>query len=331
MELTSKFLSELQKRLKVGNRKGVHLNAIPGRSNYKFDLSRLSYIDKGLPDAFVNSLFTLQPLKFRISWKDNVPDLNTLLEEDQTQLVRITKSFENLINQTETIESEKGINTFGFGFPILIRRDLADNQLTVAPVLIWSLRVRRTKEFNTWEINRTEDDPIYINEVLINHLLNDAQVEIKQLSEEMLDDGLIDSKELIEICAGLLNSINTNNSPDLTKVLSEKLKAITSIKDKKHYESLPITPYNALLEFGGLFSIFEVQKQNIISDYDHLMGLKGCVIGEDDLEGNEFQPLSSVETDPSQQSILNALGTKRNLVIQGPPGTGKSQSLTAVL
>jgi hypothetical protein len=80
-----------------------------------------------------------QPLKFRISWKNNVPDLNSLFEEDQSQLTRITKSFENLINQTEAIESEKGINTFGFGFPMLIRRDLADNKLTVAPVLIWSL------------------------------------------------------------------------------------------------------------------------------------------------------------------------------------------------
>jgi very-short-patch-repair endonuclease len=331
MELTAKFLSELQKRLKIGNRKGVHLNAIPGRSNYKFDLSRLSFIDKSLPDQFIKGLLSEQPLKFRITWKNNVPDLNMLLEEDQMQLVRISKSFENLINQTETIESEKGINTFGFGFPILIRRDLADNQLIVSPVLIWSLRVRRTKEFNTWEINRTEDDPIYINEVLINHLLNDAKIEIRQLSEEMLDDGLIDSKELVEICTGLLDSINTSNSPDLSKVLTEKLGTVIPIKEKKYYETLPITPYNALLEFGGLFSIFEVQKQNIISDYDHLMGLEGCVINEDDLKDNQFQPLSSVDTDPSQQGILNALGTKRNVVIQGPPGTGKSQSLTAVL
>jgi hypothetical protein len=43
-------------------------------------------------------------LKFKISWKDNVPDLNSLFEEDQAQLVKITKSFENLINQTAAIE-----------------------------------------------------------------------------------------------------------------------------------------------------------------------------------------------------------------------------------
>ncbi len=169
MEITEKLLIELQNRLKVGSRRGVHLNAIPARSRYKFDLTRLTHIDENLPKDFINSLLTELPLKFKISWKDNVPDLNSLFEEDQTQLVKITKSFENLINQTDAIESEKGINTFGFGFPILVRRDQSDNKLTVAPILIWSLRIKRTKEFNTWEILRTEDDPIYINEVLINH------------------------------------------------------------------------------------------------------------------------------------------------------------------
>jgi hypothetical protein len=196
MELTEKLLTELQRRLKIGNRRGVHLNAIPANSRYKFDLNRLSHIDKNLPDNFVKALLSELPLKFRISWKDNVPDLNSLFEEDQSQLVRITKAFENLINQTEAIESEKGINTFGFGFPILARRDRADNKLTVAPILIWSLRIKRTKEFNTWEILRNEEDPIYINEVLINHLQSDANVEIEQIPSDMLDDGLINKTNL---------------------------------------------------------------------------------------------------------------------------------------
>ena len=50
MVLTEKLLSELQKRLKIGNRRGVHLNAIPANSRYKFDLTRLSHIDKELPN-----------------------------------------------------------------------------------------------------------------------------------------------------------------------------------------------------------------------------------------------------------------------------------------
>ena len=65
MEITEKLLIELQNPLKVGSRRGVHLNAIPARSRYKFDLTRLSHIDKNLPKKFINSLLTEQPLKFR--------------------------------------------------------------------------------------------------------------------------------------------------------------------------------------------------------------------------------------------------------------------------
>ena len=196
--------------------------------------------DKKLPNNFIQHLLTDQPLKFRISWKNNVPDLNSLFEEDQIQLVRITKAFENIINQTEAIESEKGINTFGFGFPILIRRDQADNKLTVAPILIWSLRIKQTKEFNTWEINRTEDDPIYLNEVLINHLLSDSKIEIEPIPSEMLDDGLINEDELIEVCTNLIKAINTTVPIDIKETFRKKLENISSIGDKAHYEKLPV-------------------------------------------------------------------------------------------
>jgi superfamily I DNA and/or RNA helicase/transcription elongation GreA/GreB family factor/very-short-patch-repair endonuclease len=331
MKLTEKLLNELQRRLKIGNRRGVHLNAIPANSRYKFDLNRLSHINKNLPDNFIKSLLFEKSLKFRVSWKDNVPDLNKLFEEDQTQLVRITKSFENLINQTEAIESEKGINTFGFGFPILVRRNQTDNKLTVAPILIWSLRIKRTKEFNTWEINRNEDDPVYFNEVLINHLQSDSNINIEQITSEMMDDGLITKDELVEICAKLIREINTTVQSDITNEFSKKLDSIVAIGDKNHYEKLSINSTNAHIDFGGLFSIFEVQKQNIINDYGNLMDLEGLSIDLDDLEDHTFQPISSVETDPSQQGILHSLEVTRNLLIQGPPGTGKSQTLTAIL
>jgi hypothetical protein len=192
MILTKKLLTELQKRLKIGSRRGVHLNAIPGNSLYKFDVQRLSIIKKELPNQFIESLLLELPLKFKISWKDNISDLNDLDKEEQSALVKITKSLENLINQTDTIESEKGINTFGFGFPLLVRRDQSDNKLTVAPILIWSLKINRTNEFNTWIIQRNEDDPIYINELLINHIQSELNASINQISSDMLDDGLID-------------------------------------------------------------------------------------------------------------------------------------------
>lgn len=331
MQLSDKLILELQKRLKIGNRRGVHLNAIPSHSKYKFDLNRLSLIDENLPNNFIKDLLSQQPLKFKISGKESASDINTLFEEEQLQLVKISKAFENLVNQTEAIESEKGINTFGFGFPILVRRDKADNKLTVAPILIWSLRIKRTREAQTWEILRNDEDPIYINEVLINHLQSDAQVTIDPIPNEMLEDGLINNDELLDICTSILKTVNASVTDDLREILQQKLQNVTSIGSKNNYESLPLTHANSLIDFSGLFSIFEVQKQNIISDFDELLKLKNQEISLEDLENNTFQSISSVETDPSQQSILHALENKRNLLIQGPPGTGKSQTLTAVL
>jgi Cdc6-like AAA superfamily ATPase len=61
------------------------------------------------------------------------------------------------------------------------------------------------------------------------------------------------------------------------------------------------------------------------------MELEGINIPLEDLEGHSFQPISSVETDPSQQSILHSLEATRNILIQGPPGTGKVKRLQRFL
>lgn len=69
MKLTATFLSELQNRLKVGNRRGVRLNALPGNSRYKFDISRLSHINKNLLNEFISALSTITTLKNELEEK----------------------------------------------------------------------------------------------------------------------------------------------------------------------------------------------------------------------------------------------------------------------
>ena len=166
---------------------------------------------------------------------------------------------------------------------------------------------------------------------MINHLKQDALVDIEQINSDALEDGLINKDELIDICETLLESINTSKPQNSKEILIEKLSKIKPIADKKHFESLPLSYNNSLIEFSGLFSIFEIQKQNIIEDYEDLFIEEGNSIELNSIEDFEYQSLSSIETDPSQQEILNSLSSTRNILIQGPPGTGKSQSLTAIL
>ncbi|WP_278589430.1 hypothetical protein [Capnocytophaga ochracea] len=59
--MNQEVFTALQNKLKVGNRRGVHLNALPGASRYKFDIARLSAIFKSLPERFILDLLTLRP------------------------------------------------------------------------------------------------------------------------------------------------------------------------------------------------------------------------------------------------------------------------------
>ncbi|MDR6967474.1 hypothetical protein J2X31_001485 [Flavobacterium arsenatis] len=355
MKFSPDVFESLQSKLKVGNRRGVHLNAIPGNSRYKFDLSRLSAIKKSLPELFVLDLLTMSNVNFTFSTqhkeevqkakavaKDSIylNDYDEILpkiegnekvetasadEEREVSLRKIATNIENLIFQNEVVESEKGMNTLGFGFPLLIRRDANDNQISASPILIWTVKIKATSAMNTWEISRTEDDPIYLNEVLVNHLQSDSGVFLNAIATEMLDDGKIDKPELLSICKNILEQLQTSQNLDF---ILDNYAPIPSIKTKASYEKLLTKKGNTLIEKSGIFSLFEVQKQNIINDYDELIASYSF---EEKVQDGLFQSITSIETDPSQQGILETLKTHSKIVVQGPPGTGKSQTLTALL
>lgn len=357
LNLTPEIFEAFQKKLKTGNRRGVHLNAIPGNSRYKLDLAQFSEIHKSLPEHFIVNLLTQKNVSFKFSLHDQIVvedpadsssrilsfeenkeeteevqnDENpssTKLPNEETKdksKEKLSRSLENLIFQNEVIYSEKGVNSLGFGFPILIRKDVSDGQISASPLLIWSINIKPTNEMNTWEITRAEDDPIYLNEVLINHLQSDSGVILDQLSEEMLSDGKIDKPELFNICETILSQLKVTQNLDF---IMNNYAEIPAIKTKGVYETLLPKKGDAFIIKSGIFSIFEVQKQNIINDYEVL---KSNFKPLEDPAKLPFQSITSIETDPSQQGILEALKSQNKILIQGPPGTGKSQTLTAVL
>lgn len=320
MKVSKEILDILVNRLKIGNRRGVHLNILPGSSRYKLDLTRLSVFDDNLHEEFINTLLNESKFSFVISPKKGTQ----YSEDEEKELNKTSKSLQNLINHSESLESEKGINSFGFGFPTLIFKSKSDNKLVFAPILIWSIKVKNINQNNSFQIIRNEEDPIYVNEVLINYLESDNGVKIDNLSGEIIEDGLIDPEELMNICNDIFLKLNSNNT-----ISSSSFLQIEKLRDKDHYQEKFGNNLPQILN-GGLFSIFEVQKQNLINDYKFLSD-NLTEIDLDKFSNDSFQSISSIKTDPSQQNILNSLSSKRNLIVQGPPGTGKSQSLTAVL
>lgn len=316
------FIKRLLEKLKVGNTRSIHLNAIPGRSATRMDLSQLSHVDEGMPDDFIEALLNNDSFSFVISY-DKI-DLGDIDEEEKKKLALISKRLNTLVIENTDNFLEFGLKNFGFGYPILIKRDRNDpTKIIKAPLFIWHLDIERSyQNKNTWTIKKDEDSPIKINELLVSHLAKDESVKIEKISKEMLEDGILDKDELLELTQNILSQLNTE-----TKTLELK---VEKCPDSKQIEA--IANSKPWIQWSGIFGIYRSQKETIIHATEELLERFDEFESENlILEQFQTSSISSVETDPSQEEIVNTLTKDEIKLIQGPPGTGKSQSITAIV
>jgi len=331
------FIKSLLEKLKVGNTRSIHLNAIPGRFATRLDLFELSKIDtkeenlfseqeieqrKSTPEKFINTILNNDSFLFNISY-DGI-DLGKLDEDKKKKLALLSKRLNTLVIENNDNFLEFGIKNFGFGFPLLIKRDRNDpTKIIKAPLFIWHLDIERSyQNKNTWTIKKDEDFPIKLNELLISHLSKDESIQLEKIPKEILEDGILDEKELLELCQNILSQLSVD---------SGKLKIkIEKCPDKKTIES--ISNSNAWIQWSGIFGIYRSQKETIIQATEELLE-KADEFESQDLILEKFQTstISAVETDPSKEEIINTLAKDEIKLIQGPPGTGKSQSITAII
>lgn len=337
------FLKALRDKLKGGNIRSIHLNALPGRFATRLDLANLNYIRPDFATQFINQLLTQSCFDFKISF-DGI-DFNSIQTDEQKRLGLLSKRLNSINIENEDNYKEHGIKTFGFGFPILIKQSKQDpKKIIKAPLFIWQLEILKSvNKLNTWSILRNKtlnengriiDQEIHsvgLNEVLLSFLKNEENLIIPQINDELLEDAIINKQELIEECYKVLKALNANTTPQIQDSLNRKFnEPLVNIPESGVLES---TSGNLpWIHFGGVFGLFRTQKESIITDIDKLIEkfdkFEFENLGFENFSGTAY---SAVETDPSQQEILTTLGISPKKIIQGPPGTGKSQSLTALI
>lgn len=337
------FLKALRDKLKGGNTRSIHLNVLPGRFATRLDLADLNNIRPDFAEKFLDQLLTTACFDFKISF-DGI-DLNSIQSDEQKRLGLLSKRLNSLNIENEDNYKEHGIKTFGLGFPILIKPSKQDpKKIIKAPLFIWQLEIiKATNKVNTWSIlrNKTRNEngkiideevhSVELNEVLLSFLKSDESISIPQINEDLLEDAVIDQKELIEECYKVLKALNTNASTNIKESLLAKFKEpLRTIPEASALES--VSGNIPWIHFGGVFGLFRTQKESIITDIDKIID-KFDEFDFENLEVENFSGTahSAVETDPSQQEILTSLGIEPKKIIQGPPGTGKSQSLTALI
>ena len=334
------FLKALRDKLKGGNTRSIHLNVLPGRFATRLDLANLNYIRPEFAEKFLELLLTNSCFDFKISF-DGI-DLSTIQSDEQKRLGLLSKRLNSLNIENDDNYKEHGIKTFGFGFPILVMPSTKDpKKIIKAPLFIWQLEIiKATNKVNTWSVLRNKfrnengkivDEEIHsvgLNEVLLSFLKTDNDILVPQINEDLLEDAIINRNELIDECCKVLEKLNVSADKN---GLTEKLgQPINPIPESSILES--ISNNKPWIHFGGIFGLFRTQKESIITDIDKIIG-RFDEFNFENLAVENFSgtPHSAVETDPSQQEILNTLGIEPKKVIQGPPGTGKTQSLSALI
>jgi superfamily I DNA and/or RNA helicase/very-short-patch-repair endonuclease len=322
------FLKILKEKLSHGNKKSIHLNVLPERSATRIDLLDLNCIRKDSADKFMKSLLSKKQFKIELSLDEDL-DINTLDEKTQKKLFVTIRRLKSICKQNTDYNLEHGIQPFGFGFPIIYKRDRNDpKNIIKAPLLIWSLEIIEDRKFtNKWIIKREEDFPVCFNDVLLTHIEKDENIRIERLDANYLEDSIIDLNELVEISNDLLQrfgSIVEKNQIEL------KLNQFVESTYYSQKEEL-ITTKPALIG-AGVFGLYINQKQSIIQDINLLIE-ESSDSDQDVLLNENFKinPFCSVDTDPTQQRILSNLSNNSRFIVHGPPGTGKSQSITAVI
>lgn len=322
IKFNKKFIEKLLSKLKTGNSRSIHLNALPGNRVTRLDLHRFNQIEKDLGKSFLDTILSEQSFNFEINY--NNLKLEESDEAEKKKLALLTRKLDNICIENEDSYLEFGIKNFSFGYPVLIKRDNSDpSKIIKAPIFIWNLDIRREyNRKNTWVISRDENSEVKINEVLKSHLLKDESISLDDIPKEFLEDGVIDKGELLDVCNSILKKLNLEKTVSSTGV--EKLPDTKIIPD--------ILGDNGYIHMGGIFGIFRSQKQTIIESTEKLLE-NIDEFNEEDLVLDNFQTsnITSIDTDPSKDEILNTLTKDEFKLIQGPPGTGKSQSITAII
>ena len=116
IKFDKKFIKTLLDKLKVGNTRSIHLNALPGRSATRLDLEQLANIDQDMPSNFIETILNNEAFSFPISY-DKV-ELGEIDEDEKKKLVLISKRLNTLVIEKIDNFLEFGLKNFGFGYPI---------------------------------------------------------------------------------------------------------------------------------------------------------------------------------------------------------------------
>lgn len=340
--LDIKFLESLRSKLTYGSTNSTLLNCLPGTSLSKVDAFDLNLVINGLTEQFLKALCTEESFNFAISYSNLLEQ--KIEEEKKLKLELLSKRLNRIYNDNELSFQEKGHKTFGFGYPLFVmevedgwvRKKVGSKQkekrLICAPLIIWPLEIYKSfRQNRTWMIKKEVENAPFYNDAFISFIKQKKQIDLTKVLGGEPEDILSYSNIEVKV-ADILRAVNTYKK-EITEIYLPK-DHIFPLGTKEELRKK--ATINGYIEWGGVFSLYSKQKQNLINEIDLLIENKDKFDVDEDSDDHNNSDIfnhgfTAIDTDHSQQSVIDQLGIAKKFIIQGPPGTGKSQTLTALI
>ncbi|MGP4072883.1 AAA domain-containing protein [Piscibacillus sp. B03] len=305
-------------------------------NKWTFDLYELNKI--GLtPDEVLTQLLQ--------NYSKTIVKVNHSKEET----LNLSKKLTTLYRNINSIEEETGLYDLYLGYPF-IEGSMADGTYIRAPLFLHPYKLNRFKKGNIeWKVDPITDQPPQINRTLF--------LALQKLNEMYFPEQFYDEAEELAKSGDLsswsewLKKFNLNLSVNET----EQLQPI----DDYRKEEIPTFSRNSFrLNNQAVIGHFAQGDSAILKDYDDFIELleededlgivddflNVEVVKNDDStdslpsdknfkEQVEHETSKSLvlDTDASQEKIIDLLEVEKGMVVHGPPGTGKSQVIVNMI
>lgn len=329
-KMNKSVFRSLQALLSRENRKSAFLNCLVQRSGAKrLDLKTLDGVGPFTARDILKAVYSNREFEVKIPLRLNDlndSDLDKLLVKAGDQLDLVLR---RLYLMNEEVRSEKGRDALYLGYPILQHRHPIDKDLNfTAPLLLWKVSLKPSKQYDHWILERKQDDPIRLNHALRIWLLENRLPIPAEPSEELLEEGHLDYEGIKDYISAL--SAVFGIQEDWTK----SLKNIDTLGPDPLPDPIDeqSTPPGFRLYTSAVLGIFQAYREAIIQDLNHYIdqGLERDLSKEQSPLFDRFE-FSPVEMDASQHLTHTKVGQGGHAVIHGPPGTGKSTVLTGII
>lgn len=261
-------------------------------------------------------------------------------EESLVQSAKLTSLYRNI----KGIEEEAGLYDLYVGYPF-VSGCMLDGTYIRSPLFLYPVKLERERVNGTrWELYLEEGEP-QLNRTLI--------LAFKKFSGLDIDEKIFDEAEEQAKSINFLKLITWLKEYSFN-ILWNNQHEIERFVDYRQ-DTIPVFQKGQFqLDNMAILGNYPQGNSALLKDYEDLINLTEYgdlgIIGEllqagEDFKTTEFEQSNSthedvkpekekffiLDTDASQEEIINEVGKNRGLVVHGPPGTGKSQVIVNLI